>query len=1076
MNVRSFLHLLGAGLLVCAAALAQTAQIGGTVTDPTGGRVPGASVTATNTETNFARSVTTDVKGQYLITPLPPGPYKIVAEVTGFKPGIAATALSVNEVARIDLRIQLGVVVGETVEVTALAPIIEKDTSFIGTVVDRQQVEDLPLNGRNFTQLTTLSPGVTRGTPGSNAAGQSGDTETFRYGEFGGAAISVNGLREQFNTFLLDGIDNNETLVNNIAYIPSPEVIQEFRVITTNAPAEFGRAGGAIQNIITRSGTNDFHGSAYYFLRPEGLAATPTFATTKPEFKNQDFGATFGGPIVKDKTFFFLSWHGLKSSIPVEAGGTVTVPTALMRQGNFSELLNAATSGITDGNGRPVAVQIYDPATGLPYPGNIIPASQINPVAQRYLNVFPSPDTAGVVNNYHTHRQKESTFNDFDARLDHSFSTEDQLFLRASVWRDGFSDPGRIPGYQAGFGSGDANNKGYQIGLGETHVFSPSLINEFRAGWMSFRYEFLPVGFGTDQNAALGIPGPGGVTVANGLSLIGGGNGHFIEYLGDFGQYQIEQKSLQVSDAVTLVSGAHNFKFGGTAIRRQMAQTRTQYGKGFYFYSDFLATPGNTPALGQTGYEVADMLVGRTNFTATGNPGYVPRNVISWENSLFVQDDWRVTDKLTLNLGLRWDVFTPYYEEDNKLANYDPATRSIVLPEVNGVPRSTVDTDWNNLGPRIGFAYQLGDKTALRGSYGIFYSVDRGGIDNQLTENPPSVVSEFRFGGPGTNVRLSDPIPLPTPVNPANPELPQGSGLVYVPRDNPTTRVQQYSVSLQHELASDTAVMLAYVGTRGDNLTALLSRAGFAGNVADRLTVLERIGISRYNALQAQVRRSDAHGLSVLASYTLGFAKDNVPSLFSGSPSRGAAVTDPNCKDPLKTCNLDLDYGYADFDVRHRFTLAASYELPFFEGDRILGGWSVNSVVTLQSGSPFTVYAGFDGSQRANVSGDPNDGPGTEDRWFNTAAFSAPASGAQGNSERNSVRGPGLKTVDVSIFKTFNLGGDKGLELRIEGFNIFDTPQYTQPNNVLADGNFGKITQTRLNSERQIQIAARLKF
>jgi hypothetical protein len=462
------------------------------------------------------------------------------------------------------------------------------------------------------------------------------------------------------------------------------------------------------------------------------------------------------------------------------------------------------------------------------------------------------------------------------------------------------------------------------------------------------------------------------------------------------------------------------------------------------------------------------MLIGVTDFTATGFPGYVPRNVISWENGVFAQDDWRINRKLTLNLGLRWDVFSPYYEQNDKLANYDPVTKRLVLAGQNGAPRSTVDTDKNNLGPRAGFAYVVDDKTVLHGSYGIFYSLDRGGIDNQLTENPPSVVSEFRFGSvPGANVRLSDPIPLPTPVDPNSPELPQGSGLVFIPRDTKTTMVQQWSVSVQRELMKNTAALLAYVATRGDNLTALLTRAGFAGAIADRLTTLKNIGTSNYDALQIQLRRSPSSGLSYLASYTYGFAKDDIPSLYSGSPSRGAAVTDPN--------DLRKDLGYADYDVRHRFTLAGTYELPFAKGNAVLGGWAVNTVITLQSGNPFTVYADYNGAQRANVSGDPNDGPKTTAQWFDTGAFSKPTA-SQGSSERNATRAPGLRTVDLSLFKTFKLGSRGGLEVRLESFNLFNTPQYTQPNNVVVDPNFGKITGTRLNTERQFQLAGRLTF
>lgn len=534
---------------------------------------------------------------------------------------------------------------------------------------------------------------------------------------------------------------------------------------------------------------------------------------------------------------------------------------------------------------------------------------------------------------------------------------------------------------------------------------------------------------------------------------------------------------MQLSDSVTWIRGAHAWKFGGTLMQRRMFQTRTQVGKGFYFFRDGF---GFQP--GYTGYEVADMLIGQTDFTATGNPGYVPREVVHWENSVFAQDDWRVSNKLTLNLGLRWDLYTPYYEVDDKLANYDPVTQSLVLPGQNGVPRSTIDTDGNNIGPRVGFNYLIDDKTALRGSYGIFYSLDRGGIDNQLTENPPAVVTEYRFGGAaGAHVRLSDPIPLPTPVDPSSPALPDGSGLVFIPRDTDTSMVQQWSASVQRELTSDTAAMVAYVGTRGRNLAAKLTAAGFGGAVAGRLNTVKYIADSSYDALQVSVRRSQSNGLSYLASYTLSSAETNSPGLFPGNPSRGpagggAGATDPRCADPASsTCNLDLDLGPADYDALHRFTLAGTWDLPIAKGNKVAGGWSLNAVLTLQGGNPFTVYSDFGGITRANQNGDPNTGPKTTAQWFDTSVFSR-ATGPQGTATRNSVRGPGIKTLDLSLFKLFALGNRANLELRFEGFNIFNSALYSQPNNVVIDSNFGKITGTRLNSERQFQLAARVTF
>ena len=1043
-----------------------TARLEGLVTDNTGAALPGVVVTAKLAATNLVRFDNTNSYGGYAIPALPVGDYRVTFELNGFTTQVVPATLTVGQIARVDVKMKLGAI-AETLVVTGAAPIIEKTTSEISTLIDAKQVENLPLNGRNFTQLATLVPGVNRGIPGSNSSGGGSgtDAETFRYSEFGGAALSVNGLREQFNNYMIEGVDNNESLVNNIAYLPPPEAIREFSVITTNAPAEFGRAGGAIQNLVIKSGTNDIKGSLYDFYRPKSLAETPTFATEKPDFNNNDFGLTVGGPIVHDRSFFFGSFHGLRNSIPVEAGNFVTVPTAKMRNGDFSELLDPQYYTQL---GQTSPIIIYDPKTGLPFPNNQIPGNLINPVGRAYLNAFPGPSrTDRLTQNYLTHRQKQSTYNDFDARFDQTVTAQNSAFLSVSDWSDKFQDPGRIPGFQAGFGAGQSDNKGYTLRVGDTHIVTSNIVNELRAGWTNFHFDFLPVGFGENQNAAIGIGGPGGINLNNGIALIGGGNGNFIEYLGDFGQYVIRQKTLQLSDSVTWQKDLHSFKFGGTLMRRELDEQRTRFGKGFYFYRDAF---GFSP--GYTGYEVADMLIGTTNFTATGVPGYVPRDTLSWENALYAQDDWHIRPDLTLNLGLRWDILTPYYEKDNQLANYDPTTQTLVIPDQNGATRSTLRTNWKNFGPRLGFNYLMNERTAIRGAYGIFYTLDRGGIDNQLTENPPSVVTEFRFDGPGANVHLWDPIPLPTPVNPSSPNLPQGSGLVYIPRNTDNTRVREWSLGGQYELNSNTSGMVAYVGTRADNLATILTSAGFGGAVNTRLTTVEYIGKAKYDALQATLRRRESNGLSYLASYTLGNARNNGPGFFPGNPSRGGSVTDPNCSIPNATCNLDLDYGPADYDARHRLTLAATYELPWMRGNPIAGGWAVNTVVTWQTGTPFTVYD--QSGKRADLVGNP-DGPQTTDEWFNTAAFK-PAAGAQGTEGRNAVRGPGIHTIDMSVFKDFAVPGRGIFQLRLEAFNIFNWAQYGQPSNTVGNGDFGKISTTRLNSERQVQIAAKYAF
>jgi outer membrane receptor protein involved in Fe transport len=1052
------------------AAFAQsdTGRIEGLVIDSTGLVLPGATITVRNLATGVEQVVVSDEGGRYTVTPVRPGNYHIKVSIEGFRPvETRSLTINVSQVARLDYTLQPGGVT-ETVQVSAESPPLETVTSSIGTVISSQQVEDLPMNGRNFTQLATLTPGVNRGIPGSNAEGSSGNAETFRFGEVGGGALSVNGVREQFNNFLLDGVDNNESLVNSTLLFPPVEGIQEFRVTTTNAPAEFGRAGGAVINVITKSGANTINGSAFGYWRPSDLAAMPYFVEKnnqeKPDFNRTQFGGSAGGPIVSSRLFYFGEYAGLRSRIPVEAGGLITVPTQLMRGGDFSELLNPAFTGLN------APILIYNPTTGVPFANNRIPSSLIDAVGQRYLDAYPLPTRSDrYQQNYATNRRRDTRFHNGTARVDYVMSDAANLFGRFGFGYEYFSDPGRIPGYQAGFGSGRSENRSYGTAIGYNRVLSPSLVNETRIGINVQKYQFQPVGFGENQNAALGIPGAGGVTQNNGISLIGGGNGGWIEYLGDFGQYQVPQKTFQVSSSLTWLRGPHTLKTGGTFIRRFVDQVRTRFGKGFYFFSDSTATPGTTPALGFTGFEVADMLAARTQFTATGVPGYIERFTRSWENSVFVQDDWQVNSRLTLNLGLRYDVFTPYIEKNDRLANYDPETQRLVLPGQNGAPRSTVDTDWNNLGPRLGAAYQINPRTVVRGAYGMFYALQRAGIDNELTESPPFGTVQFRFDGPGANVRLSEPIPPPDPVDPDAPTLPQGSGVVYVPRDTPTSRVQQYNVSVQRQLTDATTVMAAYVGTRGDNLTAVLTSSGFAGTITERLTTVRNDATSQYNGLQLQARQTPRKGLTYLVSYTLSKATNDAPGPFPGPASNFTAT-------PSDQRNLGLDEGLADYDRTHYFSLAATYELPWGRDpggtpSLLLGGWQVNAILTFASGTPFSAYTS---ERRAKQVGDP-EGQGTVEQWFNPAAF-APAANASEVGKRNVLRAPGISTVDFSLFKTFRVAPTQGVEVRVEVFNLFDTPQYAIPGNFVGNVDFGRITQTRLNTERQVQLALRYRF
>ena len=1058
-------------------AQSDTGRIEGTVTDASNAVMAGATVTAVNTQTNIRSEAATNEEGHYVLTPLRVGTYTLEVSAQGFRKfEQKEIVLNVNQVARIDVKLEAGNV-SEVVTVTGGAPLVESSTSSLGTVIQDKKIVDLPLNGRNFTQLATLVPGVTRGVPGGNADGSGGNAETFRQGETGSAALSANGLREQNNNFQLDGIDNNESIVNTIVFFPPVEALEEFRVITSVAPAEFGRGGGAIVNAVIKSGSNAFHGSAFEFLRNSALDARPTFSQNKPLFIRNQFGGTLGGPIIREKAFFFVDYQGLRQRLPIEAGNRITVPTAKMRVGDFSELLNSSFTGL----GNPVT--IYNPITGLPFPNNKINIP-LNPIAQKYLNVFPLPDfTDRAQGNYLVRRLRQQTFNDGDARVDYHFSDRDLVFGRFSIADDVQDDPGRIPGFHAGFGSGTNQVKAHSLALNYTRTISPRLINEARFGYVRHKIEFLPVNFGIDQTSQLGISGQAGITPSEvgGITLIGGGDGRFIEYLGDGGPYKLNERTLQFSDSLSYIIGNHTMKFGATIIQRHIGSLQSDLGKGFYFFDDSQATPGVTPGKGRTGYEVAEMLIGRTAFTTAAF--VTPTTAINFENGFFVQDDWRASRRLTLNLGLRYDIFTPPHEVDDHLANFDPTTNKLVVAG-SGVPRSTIDTDKNNFGPRVGLAYDLtgNGRTVLRGGYGIFYSLDRAGIANQLTQNPPFNTEEFRFFfgdvtpagiAAGGQIRLGDPIPAPTPVDPAVSALPTGSKVRFIPRDTKNTMVQQYNVTFERELTRRIAMNIAYVGTHGDKVTAVTTQSGFGGDITGLITTIANVGHSNYNSLQIKVtqRAYDSgilQGLSYLAAYTFGKARNDSPGAFPGTG--GAFRQTP--ADPG-----GLAPGPADYDVRHRFTFAGTYEMPFFREASgikraVLYGWQANTIITLQTGTPFSV---FGGAGRAKLIGDPDVSDRTANQWFNTKAFAESANAAE-QSPRNFLNGPGIAGVDASLFRKFSVTERFGAEFRAEAFNLFNHPQLGVPNIFCCGGDFGRINTTRLNSERQIQFGLRLRF
>jgi hypothetical protein len=1114
-------------LCLAAASFAQTetARLQGTVRDKTGAAVAGATVTITARGTNRTLTVQTNDNGNYSALSLSPGRYEVSVSQNNFKTTKQEIDLDVAQAATLDFALEPGAV-SETVTVTAGAPLVETTSSAIGNVVQGQQAVDLPLNGRNVIELARLSPGVTQGVIGGFATGAGGDAETYRGRNTGGAALSVNGQRTQANNYLLDGVDNNESLVNTINIFPSAEAVQEFRVQTSVAPAEFGRGGGAIVNAVIRSGTNDLHGSSYLFIRNSALDARPAFypATPKqrlPAFRRGQFGATVGGPVVlprfgeggspisnyKDKIFFFFSYDGLRQFLPISTD-TATVPTQAFRNGDFSALLNPAISGLSN------PIQLRDPLTNLPIPGNrldLLPAGRLNQAGLNYLRAFPLPNNGNqVLGNYINTRNENDKQNVFDARVDATLNQSNQMFVRGSLGRYAQTVATRLPTLPSGFGSGSnpTNNKALVIGLNS--ALRANLFNELRLQANKLRYGYEPPFSDQNISANLGIVNANRGEGLGGGALIGGYNGQ-LEYTGDYGSYRVPQKTYQIVDSVSYTTGNQIFKFGGTLLRRDVELFRPIAGKGYfriYGNGDFSQCPGapGAPSLdksGTTGFEQADLLIG---FMCSYQIGTQVGRIVTrnYENAAFVQDDWRATKRLTLNLGLRYDYLTNPAEINGKQANFDLTTGRLVLPKNHS--DSQVNTDKNNFGPRIGFAYDIaGDgKSVIRGGYGLFYFLDRGGISNQLPQNPPFAGSVSYSYNDGYRITLSgqgplfnndnrlatNPLPLPSVVlDPTFLNNPTGADVIAIKPNNKISNVQQFNVQFQREISANTAFSIAYVGARGRNLILYYNLNGSIvtpdaavpcpisgralGNCYPGLSsvnVRDSIGRSSYDSLQTQLERRFSNGWQYIAAYTFSKTKDNGEGAFDN------VAGGLNYIQPFTTSRLDFP---------HVFSFETVYDLPYGRGRRFgadasraveafLGGWQLTAIFRAQSGSPFDVRFN---NRLVNVSGDPYTGKKTP--YLNRAAFSIPPSGV-GNLKRNSLRSPATYQLNAGLTKNFSLYERARIQFRAEAFNLFNTIQFGIPNTDLNNADslsgFGTIRSTAPFSNRQLQFGLRLEF
>jgi hypothetical protein len=1156
----------------------------GSVTDQSGAAIPDASVTVTDLATNHVVSVKSQADGNYVVGALPVGNYKVEARKEGFQVESANFSIEISQVKELNFKLQVGSI-SETVEVTNAVPVVDTATSSAGEVIQGRQVIDLPLNGRNFTSLALLTPGVSRGQYSDNASAPANNAETWRNADSGAAALAVNGLPPQSNNFMIDGIDNNESLVNTLVIFPAIEDIDEFKTTTSTPPAEFGRSGGGVVQVATKSGSNQIHGAFYWFNRSKILAADvfnyTTSPQTTPELARNQFGAALGGPIWKNKLFAFVDYQGWRQNLP--AGINVThVPSALMRQGDFTELCGGATDCATayttlaatatslPYSGLPgcsaamtanpnafasktvngtlyTAGYVFDPTTCLPFgwnattdqPGpniNIIPGTSQITAGMNYLNAFPNPNISGAnlaTNSPNFSRQVYNVehLDDYDARLDYVISSRDSIFARYSLGTDFLNNIPYLQDATHFLPSGNGTNPSHprQVAVGYTHTFGNTVINEFRYGYIRDLSGYQQPDASVPLAATLGIANANTSPLLGGMPVIGGWYGN-LSYVGDGGPYLIIEPTNQFSDSVTWTKGRHTWKFGGSIIHRDVNFDQGNFAKGYFWIDDgnYGGMPAPTSAHGTfTGYEESELLGGfMGGYTVGAFSGYY--NTRSWENGFFAQDDWRVNKKLTLNLGLRYDVLSWPTEENNHMSNFNPATGELVEAGTSGWPTALVNTPRNDWGPRIGFAYDLrGDgKTVIRGGYGLFYFVNRGGVAEELSENPDWNGSQTYYAcnkvsgnvdctgsvipNSGYRITLSgeaatasnDPttatgdLPAKVGVNPS--AITSADNVVYYPKNSPNSHINEWNIQLERALDSHTSLTVAYVGSKMGNLATQFNanQAPVANattnwfpaggtvnpNGVGTINAYEMVATGNYNGLQTNLTRQMSKGLMASVSYTWSHTIDDADDILSTAPTGVVVGANGNAL-------LQYQRGNSDNDQRQVFGAATIYELPFGRGrtfgqnmpkalDYIVGGWEWNNVIVEQSGTPL------------DIQGAPNSPNGRPDYhggcktgvswhiWISCAngAFSAPA-GAVGTLPRNAFPGPGTHTWDTSLMKNINITERVVTQLRAQVYNLFNTPQFQIPDTNYGNGDFGQLNSPRLAPpNREFELALRVSF
>jgi hypothetical protein len=1077
-----------------------TSTISGLTTDPSGAAVPGVAVTLTNVATGFNRVLTSDDQGRYVASAIPTGEYTIEAKKEGFQTlKRSGIRLTVATTLAVDLQLTIGSQT-ESVSVTASAPLLQSQTATVSNLVDSRQMLALPLVSRDFTDLVLLTPGAHVGS--ATNLGEGGSPYAMR----GGANYSVNGSIAAGNSYLIDGVYNRNLWLNTLVMVPVVDSIQEYRVMSSGYTAEYGEAAGAVTEVETKSGSNQFHGSAWEFLRNDKLDANTFFnnlqGIDRPPFRRNEFGATFGGPIVHDKTFFFADYQGIRLSQPQTK--TSTIPTLAVQQ------------AIVKGDFSGLGAQIYNPysVTTLPsgaqvrapFAGNQIPTPLLDPAAIKLIGLLPAPTSAGTTNNYTFNPALTQQTDQFDMRLDQNLGVSDRVFFRYSFDKSNQVTPGALPSpTSAGIPIGPYLSTGtnatttplfnQSATLGYTKVLNPNTVSETHFAVVRWNANITPLGAGFDTATAVGIPGININDKSGGLPgfAISG-----FQQLGDNSTFPEDSQitTFQLDSALTAIRGPHTFKFGLLFLRHRFNGFSAFPTRGSYDFNGQF-----TRQIGATGSQtaLADFLLGA--------PDNVNRNILDgtfamrlWTLAPFVQDSWRVNDRLTVELGLRWEIDAPPYDVHNHWANVNVNTGLLEVAGINGNDRRLRNIDFNTASPRVGLAYALTSdhKTLLRSGFGISYvNMDAGGA--QLYKNPPYFYSQTITsninGAPPLTISQGLPVPVPPSIDD---EAALSSGSLNAwDYSLKQTRIIQWSFGIQRELRSDLMLDVGYVGTRAQgllvnslNLNQSTPGPGAQGprrpyfirnpNLVN-LSYRTNAGDSKYESLQAHLQKRFSKGFMFDVAYTYSSFLSDVGNINGGG---NGDIQNHFCV----ACN----WGPTPDDYTQVITVNHVWELPFGPGraylnfgvaGHVLGNWNINGIWTANTGGRFTPVLGTNvsnssggGTQRPDriASGALPSGQRSIYKWFDPSAFVAPAAYTFGNSGTGILTGPGLFSATLGLVRQFAITERYGLNFRAEWFNAFNNVNFNNPNATIGTAQAGTISGT--GPARVVQLALKLEF